>query len=193
MKGTVDESGIRVFFAVSPGELGLVELDRLLSELRLQKWGKAPRWVAREGLHMTLRFIASMPEEKISETVEAVAEEVSGIGRFGVELSRLVFFPSGRRPRVLALAAESAPALRELARGVEKAVVKTGFKPERRPFRAHLTLARLNGGPGLAERPPGLARPVAIEVNSVFLYRSRLGRGGPRYTELARLGLRRRG
>ena len=68
------------------------------------------------------------------------------------------------------------------AAAVEEAVEAAGFAPEDRPFRSHMTLSRLRPDQDVtavleAVPPVGLA----MAVDRVVLYRSHLGRGGPRY------------
>jgi 2'-5' RNA ligase len=86
---------------------------------------------------------------------------------------------------------ELAPAepLEQLAAAVEHGVVATGFEPEERRFRAHLTLGRLRGRRQPAMR--GLAAPAgtACEVAEVVLYRSELKPSGAEYTPLERVAL----
>ncbi|HEX5478879.1 MAG TPA: RNA 2',3'-cyclic phosphodiesterase, partial [Dehalococcoidia bacterium] len=85
------------------------------------------------------------------------------------------------------------PALSALAGRVEGALAPLGFPTERRPFAAHLTLARARD-----ETPPAgrerihdalqRIRPPdapAIDVRAVSLMQSELGHGGARYHALA--------
>jgi 2'-5' RNA ligase len=59
------------------------------------------------------------------------------------------------------------------------------YAPERRPFRPHVTLARLRAGAGapraVAPSPP----PVAFAGTAVTLYRSDLSPAGATYVPLA--------
>jgi 2'-5' RNA ligase len=80
--------------------------------------------------------------------------------------------------------------LADLAAAVQDAVLPPD---RRRPLKAHLTLgrSRVRRGEPLG---PWLARrgfpPTELGVEDVVLYRSHLGRGPARYSELARLRLR---
>jgi 2'-5' RNA ligase len=86
-----------------------------------------------------------------------------------------------------------APRLVELARRVEKALAPLGFPPERRPYSAHLTLARVSDRASPEQRQrlaelvaafPMPSVPDAV-VREVSLMRSFLEPGGARYRRLA--------
>jgi RNA 2',3'-cyclic 3'-phosphodiesterase len=85
------------------------------------------------------------------------------------------------------------PRLAEVKAALDRRVQRLGLDPEARPFRAHITLARVRdraGGPrpdaaeaivaGGAEHAP-----VAFTVDRVVLYRSRLSPRGPSYEAVA--------
>jgi 2'-5' RNA ligase len=76
-----------------------------------------------------------------------------------------------------------------LAALIETSCEQIGYPRERRPYRAHLTLARIDG-----RAPAGLReyveanqqRPLGtLHVDRVVLYQSELAPGGSRYTPLA--------
>ncbi|HVH46779.1 MAG TPA: 2'-5' RNA ligase family protein, partial [Labilithrix sp.] len=76
--------------------------------------------------------------------------------------------------------------LTELAAEVERAVVSLGLPAEPRPFRPHLTLARLRRPTDLREVMTQSFTPIVGHVRSITLYRSVTGHEGPTYTSLAR-------
>jgi RNA 2',3'-cyclic 3'-phosphodiesterase len=72
---------------------------------------------------------------------------------------------------------------------VEALAAGIGHEPDSRPFRPHVTVARVRRGTG---RPAGdLPEPprIAFAGEALTLYRSQLGRGGARYEALARAAL----
>jgi 2'-5' RNA ligase len=72
------------------------------------------------------------------------------------------------------------------------AALQTGgwYEPERRPFRAHVTLARASGKMRLRpiELPP--PAPIRFMGSMVGLWRSLPGRGGAHYERLSKVSLR---
>jgi 2'-5' RNA ligase len=89
--------------------------------------------------------------------------------------------------------AQGIEGLAAIARAVGEVLTPIGYAPEDRPFRAHLTVARL-GRP--ADVTPALAALGDDLVGGVWaaaevvLYQSRLTRSGAEYTALARIPLR---
>jgi 2'-5' RNA ligase len=157
----------------------------------------ALRVVRPEALHMTLVFLGYQAEKE----VKAIARTALGVESQApaVELAaEPVGVPSGKRPRLIALAANSDETI-DLQRRVEERLVEAGYyKPEKRPFWPHLTVARVKPeAPG--SRKPALVRtpPHALPEHMfrffrptrLVLYRSHLRRTGAEYESLAELEL----
>lgn len=184
------ERALRTFFAVELDAASRAYAAAYAQRLAGGVGGDAIRWVPAENLHITLRFLGPTPREKVSELVACVRHETASQPRFEARLDGLRALPSARRPRVLALDVQSGGRLEALSLAIERGVVRAGFDPENRPFRAHLTLGRARRG---APRRPWLSReepvPRAFPVASAVLFQSELGRGGSAYTALERLAL----
>jgi RNA 2',3'-cyclic 3'-phosphodiesterase len=147
------------------------------------------RWVPRENLHVTLKFLGrTWPRltEWVPELVEAAAADVPP---FTARLQGVGSFPSAKRGRALWAGFENADPIGALAAEIEEALVDE-FPPEKRPFHPHLTVARSD---------PPLKLPAGYrgtelesdewEVETVVLFRSHLGRPAPRYEPLVRFPL----
>jgi len=162
------------------------------SELR----DPALRVVAPESLHVTLAFLGYLPEREI----ERLGEIVGGLGAVAptLRLEDPVTKPSLRRARLFALPA-IAPAAAPLQRELEqKLVAEQLYKPEKRPFWPHVTVARVKSAgrgsrrPAAVEKPPGALPKRLLEPAlcvRVTLYRSVLQPQGSRYTPLAQVEL----
>jgi len=162
-------------------------------------------WVRPESLHVTLKFIGEFPDES-AEKMKQVLATVAG-GGIEVVFCGSGFFPTARSARVFWIGIEAGPQLAILAKAVDEATATLGIAREDRAFSPHLTLARGGGGSGSPRQPAGdranrafqklqekLAAMPAPEFGTMiahefFLYRSELGRGGPRYTKIARFPL----
>jgi 2'-5' RNA ligase len=191
----------------SPRARLFVALD-LPEELRegIVAWGSSElrdpvlRVAAPESLHVTLAFLGYLPEREI----ERLGEAVRGLGAAApmLRLENPVAKPSLRRARLFALPAiapGAAPLQRELE---QRLVVERLYKPEKRPFWPHVTVARVKSGrggsrrPAKVERPPGALPKRLLEAAlcvRVTLYRSVLQPQGSRYTPLAQVELSRDG
>ena len=160
----------------------------------------ALRWVRPEGIHVTLKFLGAVPRDRLDPVVEALESAVEPF-ELTVTPAEVGGFPSaplraggGARLRVLwvGLAGDVEP-LAALARRVDEALAPLGFPAERRPFRAHLTLARVQERASnddrkrLAELVRGYRLPPcpSMTLTSVHLIQSTLKPGGSVYTGLA--------
>lgn len=105
---------------------------------------------------------------------------------FGLELGDLGTFKRGRLVRVVWQGLRSGvDALTALAARVDAECEAAGLANEKRPFQAHLTLARARARDG-AELPP-LPSPPPLggwRANELVLYESRLSRAGAVYEPL---------
>jgi 2'-5' RNA ligase len=148
------------------------------------------RWTRPEGIHLTLKFLGEVAEERVKTVSDALAS-LGEFEKFPVEVRGFGFFPSDRRPRVFWAGVASPPALGQLASRVEAAMEKLGFPREQRDFNPHLTLARFK-----EPRPqPELAARVEeqkelslgrFEAAEFFLYESKLSPQGAAYRKVAR-------
>lgn len=166
-------------------------------------WGRreladpALRVVPPESLHITLAFLGYLPEKEIGRLGKIVAGLRSPAPE--VRLGDPVAKPGGRRPRLFALPAESPEAVELQAELEEKLVAARLYKPEKRPFWPHVTVARVKPeGKGskrpreVAKRPGGLPKDLLQPTRAVRtrLYRSELKPSGAEYRPLAQVELR---
>ncbi len=176
---------MRLFVAVNLPE---TERDALAAALRGVTRGNLPvRWTARDGLHITMKFLGEVDESHAAPIGDALAAAVAEVRPFDVSLGGFGGFPSLEHARVLWVGVERHPALELLANDVERAVAGYGFAPELRPFQPHITVGRVKQDARPAALKP-LARRVAdfsyegvMVVAGVDLMRSTPGAGGSRY------------
>ena len=157
----------------------------------------ALRVVRPEALHMTLVFLGYQNEKD----VKAIAKAAFNVDALApaVELVREPLgVPKGKRPRLIALAANSEDTV-ELQRQVEERLVEGGYyEPEKRAFWPHLTVARVRPE-APRSRKPALIRtqphPLPEHMFRYFrptrlvLFKSHLRRTGAEYEALAELEL----
>jgi 2'-5' RNA ligase len=148
--------------------------------------GRRLRLLEAQALHLTLCFLGSRPVAEIEEIAAALenCEATSGELLVGAPL----WLPP-RRPRALAVAiVDRGERLATLQETVLEAVSNTiDWQPERRRFRAHVTLARMSGGAasgrrlldGEAQLPP--TPSLSFTPTAVVLYRSWLAPAGASY------------
>jgi 2'-5' RNA ligase len=182
---------MRQFLAAElPGSLReRVSELRATLEPRLDGW----RWLAPDGIHLTVRFLGEVEQARDRRAREAWSRVAGDSEPFRVCLEGVGWFPERGAPRVLWVGVrETDPggALSGLAARLEQAAREQGWEPERRPFRPHLTLARRRRDATRPELPePPVLADVAGWVRRVVLMRSHLEPGGARYTALTSYSL----
>ncbi|HEV3475764.1 MAG TPA: RNA 2',3'-cyclic phosphodiesterase [Actinomycetota bacterium] len=152
------------------------------------------RWVRPENWHITMKFLGRTYPRLLDWVHEACREAAAEIRPFRVSLSGLGAFPSVGRARVLWAGMEDeGDGFRALASALDRRLEKE-FKPEKRPFTAHLTVARFDPPIRLKEHAEELAvteiRARRFTIGELVLYRSHLSPRGARYEPLERFPLR---
>ncbi|HHM23849.1 MAG TPA: RNA 2',3'-cyclic phosphodiesterase [Bacteroidetes bacterium] len=178
---------MRTFVAVDISQAGREAVGRLISELRPKADGL--RWVRPESLHLTLKFLGEVSEEKLPELAEALRQSAEGIPPFDYTLVGKGCFPNCRRPRVLWIGVENpGREIFHLQRQVEDAFEAIGFQRENRKFTAHLTVARVKRPFGIEDAVHAFREfplePETVHVTEIRLMRSVLKPGGAEYSVL---------
>lgn len=146
--------------------------------------------MADENLHLTLRFLGDVADERVDELVERVRHFVAEQAPFSCRLSTIRPFPSAGRTRLIVAGVAPEPPLSELQECVERGVVDAGLEADSRRFRAHITLGRARKPPLRGVAIESMLPPAPIEVDRVVLFRSKLAPEGSRYTPLVDIALR---
>ena len=152
------------------------------------------RWVRPENWHVTVKFLGRTWPRLVEWVHDGCREAATEIRPFRVGVEGLGVFPGPTRARVLWVGLEDPEGgLAALARAVEERLSKE-FPTEKRPFSAHLTVARFNPPVPMRDRAEDLgATPVEgkpFQVGHLTLYRSHLSPRGARYEPLERFPLR---
>jgi 2'-5' RNA ligase len=139
------------------------------------------RWVPMDQMHLTLRFIGDVGEGMLDD-IHAALEMIEA-QPLSLTLKGAGHFPPRRNPKVLWVGIEPSPALLELAKQVDEAVLSAGAEPERRKFSPHVTIARIKEEipvsriiPFLQQNALFATEPVLVE--EFVLYSSELARDG---------------
>ncbi len=186
---------VRTFVAVEIGAENRQAAGRLIQSLRGA--GADVKWVAPENLHLTLKFLGDVPNERLAEVCRAVEQAAGAQAPFVLELRGAGAFPNAARPRVIWLGTgEGTEPSISLAEAVEQALEGLGFRREARRFHPHLTLGRMRrSGPGVSALARLLKEHAEFdagraEINQTVVFSSQLTRSGPVYEPLAhaRLG-----
>ena len=181
---------MRLFFAVEMPPEVRTPLAELIDRLRSEEPGV--RWVRGEGLHLTLRFLGEVHEDRFDSIAAAVRSGTAGCPPLYLRTAEFGMFPQRGRPRVAWVGLlDERGSLERLCKALEGALEEAGFSREERPFQAHLTLGRVRQGtrPGRLLRQVLAPRPVPFEVHEFVLMQSQLGPQGARHVPRARFPL----
>jgi 2'-5' RNA ligase len=173
--------GVRSFVAVPLPEdvrAGILaaggELARALPGVR---WSRKV-----ENLHVTLKFLGQVAEDRLGEMGAALERAVASVPRFDVEMRGMGAFPTARQARVIwAGLVDPDRRLAAIADAIETVAAALGIADkEARLFRPHVTVGRAKGGvDARAALAPFAERAFGpVPVDEVRLYESQLG-GGP--------------
>jgi RNA 2',3'-cyclic 3'-phosphodiesterase len=186
----------RLFVAVPLSDDATAAVADLVERIKAtEPPGRGVRWVRLDGLHITLRFLGPAAESRVPDIAAAVRVAAPAKRPFAIRISGAGSFPPVGRPRTIWLDLDhGADDLAELAARLDDALADAGWERERRPFRAHLTLARADGvraGPATVAALRSAAAALAIEspIDRIVLFESITGSGRARYLERAAVPL----
>lgn len=179
---------IRTFIAIGIDQAILARLAELQQQLRQVAADVA--WARPEGMHITLKFLGNVAEERIPAIAEALERVARQFTPFTIAVAGTGVFPNPRAPRVVwAGIREGSETLCVMAAAVDRELDALGFPREQRPFRAHLTLGRVKSPAHLAQLTTALTQHAnepfgAMRAGDMRLMRSELSPQGARYTAL---------
>jgi 2'-5' RNA ligase len=186
----------RLFVAVPLSREATTAVADVVERIRAgEPEGRGVRWVRLDGLHLTLRFLGPTPEEQVPVLADAVADVARDGEPFTITVRGAGSFPPSGRPRTIWLDIhDGAEQLERLAARLDDRLADASWERERRPFRAHLTLARADGvrsGPATVAALTAAAADLAIEspIDRLILFESITGSGRARYVERASAAL----
>lgn len=154
------------------------------------------RWVPVENMHLTVRFIGQVDDDRAPALIDALTRPLD-VAPFDLELGGCGAFPPSGPPRVLWMGlTRGLSSLSLMHEACNQRLRPFGFEPEGRPYSAHLTLARIKDAPkgaGAAARE-GLRRVMSYtatcHVTRATIFQSHLSPKGPRYEPVGFAALR---
>jgi 2'-5' RNA ligase len=194
------ERPMRLFVAIELPETwrqGLGEMQSRMQaaiERDAQLRGVRVRWVKPEGIHLTLKFIGEVAQDRLGTIQAQLASAVPTPPAIELSFWRAGSFSDRRAPRVIwaGIDTPQRDELYALAASIETWLAAAGVSRERRGFAPHLTLARLPQElpeavrTRIAEVTTTIEAPSipAFTAGSVSLMQSHIGPGGARYERL---------
>jgi RNA 2',3'-cyclic 3'-phosphodiesterase len=186
----------RVFIAIDISK----EVRRLVEQriclLKAEHAGLGIKWVNREKLHLTLRFVGDVDNDGLEIVLTASARAAQAVDRFRLQADGVGVFPSSSNARVLWIGIndEYHSCLR-LKDAIESEPSFPLSTDDRKGFTPHLTIARIKDArtarPVIEQHLNSPFHPAEFDVDELTVYESRLLPNGSVYSKLAafRLGV----
>lgn len=184
---------VRAFVALELPSAIQDSLRKISADLQVKTKGLPLRLVPVEKIHITLKFLGDMDEAKVQPISDLLGAKAKSTSAFDIKLNGMGVFPSPRRPNVIWVGVIAPASLLDLQSQVEGELSSLGFVPEKRPFSAHLTIARVRR----EARPADLQRIAEIvastdvaavtgRIDTLTLFQSQLKPSGSVYNPLSR-------
>jgi RNA 2',3'-cyclic 3'-phosphodiesterase len=192
-----DKNTVRTFIAVDLPPQMLERIEGITTFFKKETPPKALKWVDTENLHLTIKFIGEINEDKVAHVKQILSNTLASQNAFDIEISGLGMYPNKNNPRVIWLGIAGRKPLIQIFNSLDQALTTLDIRPEGRDFAPHLTIARVRRntdkatviaiGKTLSQfkvEPLG-----AVTIDQVHLYQSVLEPSGPIYTTLHSVSL----
>jgi len=178
---------IRTFIAI---ELP-AEVKRLVRQIQ-EKLGESTegiRWVKDENLHLSVKFLGNVEENKINDISTAIENAAKDFSVIKLDTGQPGVFPNEKRPRVLWLGIEGdVEQFVRLSKTCESELSKLDYEKDEREIKPHITIGRIRD----PKKQKGLVtvlRDLSVEsikfkADSLNLMRSELNQKGAVYSIL---------
>ena len=136
------------------------------------------RWVHREDYHITLAFLGSVEEQRLSGVIELVGSAIEEEDSFPLQIEGLDVFGNPKAPRIFWAAVNEEKGLFRLQEIIHRKCTEAGFTLEERPYHPHITLARKWAADEVFNREllsqynPFQKGSLAFEAKDIVLYRT---------------------
>ncbi|MCM8781418.1 MAG: RNA 2',3'-cyclic phosphodiesterase [Candidatus Omnitrophica bacterium] len=188
---------MRLFIAVELPE----EIKDFLANLQmiLKKTGADVKWVEAKNIHLTLKFLGEVDEEKIDKVIRILEETARDKDRFYIHLNSCGAFPNLKFPRVIWVGIDKGNVeTTQIAISLEEKLAKLGIPKEKRPFSSHITLGRVKSGLNrqrlneeLTRIEKNLSFPTQeYQIKKIALFKSTLTPNGPIYEVIKEANLK---
>ena len=165
-----------------------IKIEAYNIQKKLSNFSLQAKWVEFDNLHLTLKFLGSLPDDKLEEIKRIIFETAFSFPSFKLTLSNLGAFPGMRNPRVVWLGVEPFDVLSAITDKLRRRTKYLSVEKERRKPHPHITLARIKSGKVTDEfvkRAETIkVSPLEWGVDKICLFKSILHPEVPVYQEI---------
>ena len=179
---------IRAFIAIELPD----EITAFIHKIQegLRSYGFKARWVRPENIHLTLKFLGDINNEDIKKAGDAIISAAGENASMSLGAKGIGFFPGVKRSRVIWTGiAGQTKELTDLQKTLDGKLDTVGFPKEKRPFKGHLTIARIKRKIDArrlvdAMKEFGRFESKTFIADEVVLFKSELKPSGAVYSKL---------
>ena len=178
---------MRLFAAIDIDSQVRDRIEQIQQQLQrdLNLRGREVKWVRPEQIHLTLKFLGEVRDDRITQVCETVIQTAAQFDNFDMQVRGMGVF--GHPARVVWAGIEPCPPLKSLQTAMESAFETIGWKKEQRAFAGHLTVCRVKtaaAGKKLAVAIDRYSDEIfgTVWIDKAVLYESRLSSAGPEYS-----------
>ncbi|MDM8515331.1 RNA 2',3'-cyclic phosphodiesterase [Desulfobacterales bacterium HSG16] len=186
---------IRAFIAIKLPESvtsGILDLQK-----DLKNKGLVIKWVRPENIHLTLKFLGNISLVEVNAAKHAILDTTVNFAPFVLTAAKIGVFATVRKPRILWTGIKGdTKHLVDLQKSLDRQLAVAGFEPEKRPFKAHLTIGRFKkNGRFKKKNDPKMLSDAIMEfehfeskkfmADRIILFKSELRPSGAVYTEIS--------
>jgi 2'-5' RNA ligase len=174
----------RVFLAINFSD----EIKKEIS-LNLEKFKKKNntydiRWIDPENYHLTIHFFGNLNKKQISLVENSLDEAVKNISSLELKTGNIGYLPNTRDPRIIFVKILETAKLHELIEKIELTLENLHFPIDKKPWKAHLSIARIKNYIKCEKICEGNLPPTLFAISSIELMESHLSPDGSSYTVL---------
>lgn len=182
---------MRTFIAISLHQDIISELSGFIKGL--STLDSSVRWVRPENIHLTLKFLGEVKDDRVAKIADALNDTVVTHRPFTISIRGTGCFPNCKSPRVLWVGVDTSEQLQRLFQDLQEACYNLGFERHQKGFTPHLTLGRVKSTVK-KELTTFFDKYRQYHwgegaVDSIYLMKSLLRPEGPVYSVIAKLPL----
>ena len=180
---------MRTFVAIDLNNQIKIHIQQIID--RLDTRDGSIKWISRQSMHITLKFLGEVSESQISDVKKVLDKAVSKHPPILLQFRGAGTFPhNSKNPRVLWIGLDKNETLETLHQNIEEGMAGLGFPKENRRFHPHLTLGRVKKKGQLLTvlsrfQPYHHEHFGDLIVKKVIYYKSTLKPTGAEYTVLS--------
>ena len=181
------EKLIRTFIAIDTPETVTKVALSVQSSVKMNR--KAVRWVRKENIHITLRYIGPTAPGEVDKINRLLSEIVGQNSDLSLNVSSTGCFPKKERPRILWLGVDGDVAeLKLLVEMINSEMDQLGYPQEERNYSPHITIGRIRypqkATPDVTDFLSAQYEPISWNIPKIILYQSELLPSGAIYSIL---------